>query len=63
MGNGLTISDLAECGQALEADARHWDHRIDEDHWEQPGNLFRLMTEGATRAAVREYGSRDAWRQ
>jgi catalase len=20
------------------------DHRVDEDHWEQPGNLFRLMT-------------------
>ena len=22
----------------------HWDHRVDEDHSEQPGNLFRLMT-------------------
>lgn len=22
----------------------HWDHRIDDDHWEQPGNLFRQMT-------------------
>ena len=26
-------------------EARHWDHRVDDDHWEQPGNLFRLMTE------------------
>ncbi|UQA59955.1 catalase [Polyangium aurulentum] len=25
-------------------DAAHWDHRIDEDHWEQPGCLFRLMS-------------------
>src|SRR5262245_18224808 len=24
--------------------AQHWDHRVDEDHWEQPGDLFRLMT-------------------
>ncbi|WP_437546124.1 catalase [Sorangium sp. So ce367] len=25
-------------------DAAHWDHRADEDHWEQPGRLFRLMS-------------------
>jgi catalase len=24
--------------------AAHWDHRVDEDHYEQPGNLFRKMT-------------------
>ena len=23
--------------------ATHWDHRVDEDHWAQPGALFRLM--------------------
>jgi catalase len=23
---------------------RHWDHRVDEDHYEQPGNLFRMLT-------------------
>jgi catalase len=30
---------------ALELDgaAAHWDHRFDDDHWEQPGDLFRLM--------------------
>ncbi|SDA96278.1 catalase [Sinorhizobium sp. NFACC03] len=28
----------------VEGDIRHWDHRADEDHFEQPGNLFRLMT-------------------
>ncbi|NUP12366.1 MAG: catalase [Polyangiaceae bacterium] len=27
----------------LSGDAAHWDHRVDEDHWEQPGDLFRLM--------------------
>ena len=26
------------------ATAAHWDHRVDDDHWEQPGNLFRMMT-------------------
>ncbi|PTQ07473.1 catalase [Sphingomonas oleivorans] len=30
---------------ALKGDARHWDHRVDDDHWEQPGKLFRMMTE------------------
>ncbi|MBR0800603.1 catalase [Bradyrhizobium jicamae] len=24
--------------------AAHWDHRVDDDHWQQPGNLFRKMT-------------------
>jgi catalase len=24
--------------------AAHWDHRLDDDHWQQPGNLFRKMT-------------------
>ncbi|WP_377831218.1 catalase (plasmid) [Bradyrhizobium lupini] len=23
--------------------AAHWDHRVDDDHYEQPGNLFRKM--------------------
>jgi catalase len=23
--------------------AAHWDHRVDEDHWQQPGDLFRKM--------------------
>jgi catalase len=27
----------------VEGDATRYDHRIDDDHWEQPGNLFRLM--------------------
>lgn len=28
----------------LEGNADHFDHRIAEDHYEQPGNLFRLMS-------------------
>ncbi|MCB4859846.1 MULTISPECIES: catalase [unclassified Sphingobium] len=34
---------LAEPTMRIEGDAAHWDHRDDEDHWEQPGNLFRKM--------------------
>lgn len=26
-------------------DAAFWDHRVDEDYYSQPGNLFRLMTD------------------
>ena len=28
----------------LTGEAAHFDHRVDDDHWEQPGNLFRMMT-------------------
>jgi catalase len=27
----------------VDGEGAHWDHRIDDDHWEQPGALFRLM--------------------
>jgi catalase len=36
--------DFAEPPTAIEGDAAHWDHRVNDDHWEQPGNLFRKMT-------------------
>src|SRR5216684_9062514 len=36
--------DFAEPPLPIEGEAAHYDHRVDEDHWEQPGNLFRLMT-------------------
>jgi catalase len=36
--------DFAEPPMPITGDAAHWDHRLDDDHWEQPGNLFRLMT-------------------
>ncbi|AXC11186.1 Catalase [Acidisarcina polymorpha] len=28
----------------LHGDADHWDHYLDDDHYEKPGNLFRKMT-------------------
>jgi catalase len=28
----------------IESAAAHWDHRIDDDHCQQPGDLFRKMT-------------------
>ncbi|MFC5698021.1 catalase [Pseudomonas sp. GCM10022186] len=36
--------ELAEPPLPLEGDAAYWDHRVDDDHYEQPGKLFRLMT-------------------
>jgi catalase len=34
--------DFAE--PPVEGDAARLDHRVDDDHWEQPGKLFRKMT-------------------
>jgi catalase len=34
----------AEPALKLEGDAGHWNHQVAEDHYEQPGILFRLMT-------------------
>ncbi|MGO9992105.1 MAG: hypothetical protein ACLPTF_06285 [Steroidobacteraceae bacterium] len=28
---------------AIDGAAAHWDHRIDDDHYQQPGNMFRKM--------------------
>jgi len=36
--------DFSEPPLAINGDADHWDHRVDEDYFSQPGNLFRLMT-------------------
>jgi len=43
LGNDPAYADLP---LALDGAADHWDHRVDEDHYEQPGNLFRLMDAG-----------------
>ncbi|WP_333967949.1 catalase [Burkholderia cepacia] len=37
--------DLHEPPLRIEGDAAHWDHRVDVDHFAQPGNLFRLMSQ------------------
>src|SRR5256885_6362587 len=36
--------ELNEPPLEIEGTAAHWDHRIDDDHYQQPGNLFRKMT-------------------
>jgi len=36
--------DFNEPPLALRGDADHFDHRLDEDYYSQPGDLFRLMT-------------------
>ncbi len=44
--HGEWLDDPAAREPALELEgaADHFDHRVDEDHYEQPGDLFRLMT-------------------
>jgi catalase len=36
--------DFAEPPMPWDGDGAHRDHRVDDDRWEQPGNLFRKMT-------------------
>lgn len=36
--------DLNEKPLAMRGDAWHWDHRLDDDYFSQPGDLFRLMS-------------------
>ena len=34
---GRTSPTFAEPPLPIEGEATHWDHRVDDDHWEQPG--------------------------
>jgi hypothetical protein len=43
-------SDFTEPPMPVDGEGAHWDHRVDEDYWEQPGNLFRLMTKAKQQA-------------
>ncbi|CAN7498288.1 catalase [Pseudoxanthomonas sp. LjRoot143] len=36
--------ELQQAPLPLEGDVRHWDHYVDDDHYEQPGALFRLLS-------------------
>jgi catalase len=36
--------DFTELPMPVDGDGAHYDHRLVDDHWEQPGNLFRKMT-------------------
>ena len=43
-GKWLEQPEFAEPPLSLEGAADHWNHRVDEDYYSQPGKLFRLMT-------------------
>jgi len=42
-GEWIDTPGLAEPPVEIDGAAAHWDHRVDDDHYEQPGNLFRMM--------------------
>jgi catalase len=42
--------DLNEPPLEIEGAAAHWDHRVDDDHYQQPGDLFRKMNPAQRRA-------------
>jgi catalase len=42
-GEWADQTQLNEPPLALEGAAAHWDHRVDDDHYQQPGDLFRAM--------------------
>ncbi|RRN65936.1 catalase [Caulobacter sp. 602-1] len=43
-GEWMDRPDLAEPPLPIDGAAAHWDHRLDDDHYQQPGDLFRLMS-------------------
>jgi catalase len=42
-GEWIDQPDLDEPPLQIAGAAAHWDHRVDEDHHQQPGDLFRKM--------------------
>ena len=50
VGHWETNGRGSEPPLATLGEADHWDHRIDVDHFEQPGGLFRLMSPSARRS-------------
>jgi catalase len=43
-GEWIDQPQLNEPPLELEGAAAHWDHRVNDDHYQQPGDLFRKMT-------------------
>jgi catalase len=43
-GEWVEQPEFAEPPLSIEGAADHWNHRVDEDYYSQPGDLFRLMT-------------------
>jgi catalase len=50
LGRWQDHPETAEPPLPIDGAATHWDHRVDEDHYEQPGALFRLMSPGQRQA-------------
>jgi catalase len=44
LGEWTDRPQLTEPPLAVDSAAVHWDQRMDDDHYQQPGNLFRKMT-------------------
>jgi catalase len=44
LGEWTDSPQLAEPSLPLDGTAKHWDHRVDEDYYSQPGALFRLLS-------------------
>jgi catalase len=44
LGEWIDQPDLNEPPLDLEGAEAHWDHRVDDDHYQQPGDLFRKMS-------------------
>jgi catalase len=49
-GEWLDQPDFSEPALSLEGAADHWNHRVDEDYFSQPGALFRLMSDAQKQA-------------
>ncbi len=43
-GEWMSQPEFREPPISLDGDADHWNHRLDEDYYSQPGALFRLMS-------------------
>ncbi|QVW21916.1 catalase [Pseudomonas hormoni] len=43
-GEWIEQPEFAEPPLSIEGAADHWNHRVDDDYYSQPGDLFRLMT-------------------
>jgi catalase len=43
LGEWIDQPALNEPPMEIEGAADHWDHRVDDDHYKQPGDLFRMM--------------------
>jgi catalase len=44
-GEWIDQPQLNEPPLEITGAADHWDHRVDDDHWQQPGDLFRKMNQ------------------